>query len=242
MSIAELAHLVGPPEALHGRGLRRGPWCSISGGGLAPRSAQRRAVLRRSPRGRGRRRPHRVPGRGPHRSPTGRSPTGRRAPAAPWPRPGSRPSSACCWPSTTRPAFAAAFWGAAKLGAVAVPVNTLMGEAEYEFLLERQPRPGGHRRGRGGAARARRPGPLPVAADRAGGRRSGGRGNRLRRGAGPGQAAGGGRAHDRRGHRVLGLHLRLDRAAQGGRPHPPGTSWRPPSWSAPTSSASAPTT
>ena len=33
------------------------------------------------------------------------------------------------------PAFAAAFWGAAKLGAVAVPVNTLMGEAEYEFLL-----------------------------------------------------------------------------------------------------------
>ncbi len=33
------------------------------------------------------------------------------------------------------PAFAAAFWGAAKLGAVAVPVNTLMTAAEYEFLL-----------------------------------------------------------------------------------------------------------
>jgi benzoate-CoA ligase family protein len=33
------------------------------------------------------------------------------------------------------PAFAAAFWGAAKLGAVAVPVNTLMSGAEYEFLL-----------------------------------------------------------------------------------------------------------
>lgn len=33
------------------------------------------------------------------------------------------------------PAFAAAFWGAAKLGAVAVPVNTLMAPAEYEFLL-----------------------------------------------------------------------------------------------------------
>ena len=33
------------------------------------------------------------------------------------------------------PAFAAAFWGAAKLGAVAVPVNTLMTPAEYEFLL-----------------------------------------------------------------------------------------------------------
>jgi len=33
------------------------------------------------------------------------------------------------------PAFAAAFWGIAKLGAVAVPVNTLMTEEEYEFLL-----------------------------------------------------------------------------------------------------------
>ena len=33
------------------------------------------------------------------------------------------------------PAFAAAFWGAAKLGAVAVPVNTLMTAEEYEFLL-----------------------------------------------------------------------------------------------------------
>ena len=33
------------------------------------------------------------------------------------------------------PAFAAAFWGAAKLGAVAVPVNPLMTPAEYEFLL-----------------------------------------------------------------------------------------------------------
>jgi benzoate-CoA ligase family protein len=33
------------------------------------------------------------------------------------------------------PAFAAAFWAAAKLGAVAVPVNTLMSAADYEFLL-----------------------------------------------------------------------------------------------------------
>jgi len=33
------------------------------------------------------------------------------------------------------PAFAAAFWGTAKLGAVAVPVNTLMTAEEYEFLL-----------------------------------------------------------------------------------------------------------
>jgi benzoate-CoA ligase family protein len=33
------------------------------------------------------------------------------------------------------PAFAAAFWGATKLGAVAVPVNTLMTPQEYEFLL-----------------------------------------------------------------------------------------------------------
>jgi benzoate-CoA ligase family protein len=33
------------------------------------------------------------------------------------------------------PAFAAAFWGAAKLGAVAVPVNPSMTPAEYEFLL-----------------------------------------------------------------------------------------------------------
>jgi benzoate-CoA ligase len=33
------------------------------------------------------------------------------------------------------PAFAAAFWAAAKLGAVAVPVNTLMTPQEYEFLL-----------------------------------------------------------------------------------------------------------
>jgi benzoate-CoA ligase family protein len=34
------------------------------------------------------------------------------------------------------PTFAAAFWGAAKLGAVAVPVNTLMTAAEYAFLLD----------------------------------------------------------------------------------------------------------
>jgi benzoate-CoA ligase len=33
------------------------------------------------------------------------------------------------------PAFAAAFWATTKLGAVAVPVNTLMTPAEYEFLL-----------------------------------------------------------------------------------------------------------
>lgn len=33
------------------------------------------------------------------------------------------------------PAFAAVFWGAVKLGAVAVPVNTLMTPDEYEFLL-----------------------------------------------------------------------------------------------------------
>ena len=33
------------------------------------------------------------------------------------------------------PVFAAAFWGAARLGAVAVPVNTQMTAAEYEFLL-----------------------------------------------------------------------------------------------------------
>ena len=34
------------------------------------------------------------------------------------------------------PAFAAAFWGAVKAGAVAVPVNTLASEAEYQFLLD----------------------------------------------------------------------------------------------------------
>jgi benzoate-CoA ligase len=34
------------------------------------------------------------------------------------------------------PAFAAAFWGTVKLGAVAVPVNTLMTPAEYQFLLD----------------------------------------------------------------------------------------------------------
>jgi benzoate-CoA ligase len=33
------------------------------------------------------------------------------------------------------PAFAAVFWGAARLGAVAVPVNTHMTAEEYEFLL-----------------------------------------------------------------------------------------------------------
>jgi len=33
------------------------------------------------------------------------------------------------------PAFATAFWAAVKLGAVAVPVNTLMAAGEYEFLL-----------------------------------------------------------------------------------------------------------
>ena len=33
------------------------------------------------------------------------------------------------------PAFAAGFWGAARLGAVAVPVNTLMTTDEYAFLL-----------------------------------------------------------------------------------------------------------
>ena len=34
------------------------------------------------------------------------------------------------------PAFAATFWGAAKLGAVNVPVNTLMSAEEYEFVLD----------------------------------------------------------------------------------------------------------
>jgi len=34
------------------------------------------------------------------------------------------------------PAFPAAFWGVAKLGAVAVPVNTLMTAEEYAFLLD----------------------------------------------------------------------------------------------------------
>lgn len=33
------------------------------------------------------------------------------------------------------PAFAAAFWGTVKLGAVVVPLNTLMGDPEYEFIL-----------------------------------------------------------------------------------------------------------
>ena len=33
------------------------------------------------------------------------------------------------------PAFAATFWGAVKLGAVAVPVNTVMTAPEYEFVL-----------------------------------------------------------------------------------------------------------
>src|SRR5438034_9162388 len=33
------------------------------------------------------------------------------------------------------PAFAAAFWGTVKLGAVAVPLNPLMAPEEYEFLL-----------------------------------------------------------------------------------------------------------
>jgi benzoate-CoA ligase len=33
------------------------------------------------------------------------------------------------------PAFAATFWGAAKLGAIAVPVNTLMTPDEYAFVL-----------------------------------------------------------------------------------------------------------
>ena len=45
------------------------------------------------------------------------------------------------------PAFAAAFWGAAKLGAVAVPVNTLMTPAEYEFLLFEQIKTGPIHRG-----------------------------------------------------------------------------------------------
>jgi benzoate-CoA ligase len=34
------------------------------------------------------------------------------------------------------PAFAAAFWGALKLGAVAVPLDTLMGADEYAFALD----------------------------------------------------------------------------------------------------------
>jgi len=34
------------------------------------------------------------------------------------------------------PVLAAAFWGAIKLGAVAVPVNTLMGADDYAFLLD----------------------------------------------------------------------------------------------------------
>jgi benzoate-CoA ligase family protein len=35
-----------------------------------------------------------------------------------------------------QPAFATAFWGAVRLGAVAVPVNTFMGADEYAFVLD----------------------------------------------------------------------------------------------------------
>src|SRR5215472_7587696 len=34
------------------------------------------------------------------------------------------------------PAFVAAFWGAIKLGAIAVPVNTLLAREELEFVLQ----------------------------------------------------------------------------------------------------------
>ena len=64
----------------------------------------------------------------------GRRP-GRRAPPGRSPRLGVEIEQRVLLALDDSPAFAAAFWGAAKLGAVAVPVNTLMGEAEYAFLL-----------------------------------------------------------------------------------------------------------
>ena len=49
------------------------------------------------------------------------------------------------------PAFAYAFFGAIKAGAVAVPVNTLLKEADYRYLLDDIARPCA-RRQRGAAA------------------------------------------------------------------------------------------
>ena len=72
------------------------------------------------------------------------------------------------------PEFLGTFWGAIKIGAVPIPVNTLMRAADYVYFLRRQPRQGRRSsRRRCWRRRARRSAQSPLPAPRARGRRPG---------------------------------------------------------------------
>ena len=68
------------------------------------------------------------------------------------------------------PEFAEVFWGALKIGAVAVPVNDRLSAPEYEFLLNDSRAPAVVVGEEDGGRRAGRPAALSVAAERDRGR------------------------------------------------------------------------
>src|SRR5216117_1037359 len=102
---------------------------------LDSRSVQRSGLLRRSSHGGRPRRPTRLVSRRPRRHLWGnlriREPSRQRPPRSRRSDGGSGPPD-----FLDGPEFVASFFGAMKLGAVPVPVNTLMRAADYRFLLD----------------------------------------------------------------------------------------------------------
>ena len=183
----------------------------------------------------GRGAPHRLPLRRPLGHLRARSPAaGAAARRARCARAASRSSSACCSRCDDRPAFAAAFWGASKLGAVPCPSTPLMRREEYAFLLDDSRARAAvvePRRPRGVLGRAR-----PAAArlrDRAGGRRGGGRAPTTSTSA-LGRATPVAEAAPTRSRRTSSTGATPPARPGGRRPPctPTATSWRRPSWSA----------
>ena len=96
---------------------------------------------------------------------------GRRAARGPGRARGWTSSSGSCWRWTIRRPSRPSFWGAARLGAVSVPVNPLMTAEDYAFLLNdsraRRRRRRARRRGSACATAVRGCGPCLVADGRA---------------------------------------------------------------------------
>ena len=126
------------------------------------------------------------------------------------------------------PEFLGTFWGAIKIGAVPVPVNTLLRAADYRYVLDDSRAAGGRRLGaaprRGGSGARGRPAPAPRA----------GRGRRARvsplasRTASRERRRPRGRSDLPRRRGLLALLLGLDRAARRAPSTSTTTWWSPP--------------
>ena len=124
------------------------------------------------------------------------------------------------------PAFYAAFLGAIKIGGIPVPVNTLLRQADYAYLLQdSRAGPGGGERGAAaGSAADRAPGRTPAARHRR--RRGAGAAAVLRRAdVGPARDARH-RRHLCRRAGVLAVQLREHRGAEGRRSTFSAMRWR----------------